>query len=200
MYAACGSRDWAGTSPTSPPQQPQGRPCCSRARTGAPDGISGGAFWSTAARQPRLHVTRPPPRSSRTASDVSCEHIADAGEGKRRVKTVFTPRMHTQQARGGQIGAGDVMDAVRSGRQIAWMRAREAEPSKSLCGRQPKRRLFARRRWTTCDGRTTPQVSRGASACMRGCNSPATARQRQLCAMRWRLADVKIGAESSMNA
>ena len=198
MYAACGSRDWAGTSHTSPPQQPQGRPCCSRARTGAPDGISGGAFWSTAARQPRLHVTSPPPRSSRTASDVSCEHIADAGEGKRWAKTVLATRMHTQQARGGQIGAGDAMNAVRSGRQIAWTRAHEAAPSTSLCGRQPEECLFVRRRWTTCDGRTTTQVSRGASARMRGCNAPATARKRQLCAMRWRLAEVKIAAQSSI--
>ena len=198
MYVACESRERALTSPARPPQQPQGRPCCSRARTAAPDGASGGASWASAARQTRLYVTCRSPRSGRAALDVTCEHIAGAGEGKRWVKTVFTPRMHTQQARGRQIGAGDAMDAVRSGRQIAWMRAREAEPSKSLCGRQPKRRLFARRRWTTCDGRTTPQVSRGASACMRGCHSPATARQRQLCVMRWRLAEVKIAAETSI--
>ena len=188
----------AQTSPARPPQQPQGRPCRSRARTGAPDGVSGGASWASAARQTRLYVTRPPPRSSRTALDVTCEHIADAGEGKRWVKTVFTLRLHEQQARGGQIGACDAMDAVRSGRQIAWTRAHEAAPSTSLCGRQPEERLFVRRRWTTCDGRTMPQVSRGASACMRGCNSPATARQRQLCAMRWRLAEVKIAAQSSI--
>ena len=142
MYAACGSRDWADTSPTSPPRQPHGSPSRSWARTGAPDGISGGAFWGTAARQPRLHVTSPPPRSSRTASDVSCEHIADAGEGKRWVKTVFTLRLHEQQARGGQIGACDAMDAVRRGGQIAWKQWREASPSTSHCSRQAKERLF----------------------------------------------------------
>merc|ERR1719478_1089877 len=55
VYAACGSRDWAGTSPTSPPRQPHGSR--NRARTGAPDGISGGAFWTSAARQTRLYFT-----------------------------------------------------------------------------------------------------------------------------------------------
>ena len=165
MYVACESRVRALTSPARPPQQPQGRPCCSRARTAAPDGASGSASWASAARQTRLYVTCRSPRSGRAALDVTCEHIADAGEGKRWVKTVFTPRMHNQQARDGQIGARDVMDAVRSGRQIAWTRGHEASPSTSLCGRQPEERLFARRRWTTCDGRPMPQVSRGARAC-----------------------------------
>ena len=119
VYAACGSRDWAGSSPTSPPRQPHGSPSRSRARTGAPDGISGGAFWTSAARQTRLYVTFPSPRSGRIASDVSCEHIADAGEGKRGVNSEFTLRMHNQQARGGQIGAGDAMDAVEMGRRTA---------------------------------------------------------------------------------
>ena len=166
MCVACESRERALTSPARPPQQPQGRPCRSRARTGAPDGISGGASWASAARQTRLYVTCRSPRSGRAALDVTCEHIAGAGEGKRWVKTVLTPRMHNQQARGGQIGAGDAMDAVERGGQIAWTRAHEAAPSTSLCGRQPEERLFVRRRWTTCDGRTAPQVSRGARACI----------------------------------
>ena len=165
VYVASGSRDRAGTSPARPPPQPQGSPCRSRARTGAPDGISGGASWASAARQTRLYVTCRSPRSGRAALDVTCEHIAGAGEGKRWVKTVFTPRMHTQQTPGGQIGAGDAMDAVRSVRQIAWTQGHEASPSTSHCSRQPEERLFARRRWTACDCRTMPQVSRGARAC-----------------------------------
>ena len=143
MYVASESRARAGTSPARSPLQPQGGPCRSRARTGAPDSMSGGAFWASAARQPRLYVTSPSPRSGRIASDVSCEHIAGAGEGKRWVKTVFTPRMHTQQTPGGQIGAGDAMDAVRSVRQIAWThQGHEASPSTSHCSRQPEERLL----------------------------------------------------------
>ena len=94
------------------------------------------------ARQTRLGVTFPRPRSGRKASDVSCEHIADAGEVKRWVNSTFTPRMHNQQARGGQIGAGDAMGAVRRGGRTAWTQGREASPSTSLCGRQPEERLF----------------------------------------------------------
>ena len=102
VYVASGSRARAGTSPARPPLQPQGGPCRSRARTGAPDGISGGASWASAARQTRLYVTRRTPRSSRTALDVTCEHIADAGEGKRWVKTSFHRRIGEKHTKDGQ--------------------------------------------------------------------------------------------------
>ena len=107
------------TSPARPPQQPKGGPRRSRARTGAPDGVSGGASWASAARQTRLGVTRLAPRSSRTPLDPACEHIADAGEGKRIAKTVFAPRLPDWQTKGGRIGAGEAMDAVRMGRRTA---------------------------------------------------------------------------------
>ena len=102
VYVASGSRARAGTSPARPPPQPQGGPCRSRARTGAPDGISGGASWASAARQTRLYVTRRAPRSSRTALDVTCEHIADAGEGKRWVKTHIHRRIGEKHTNAGQ--------------------------------------------------------------------------------------------------
>ena len=166
MCVACESRARALTSPARPPQQPQGRPCRSRARTGAPDGISGGASWASAARQTRLYVTRRTPRSSRTALDVTCEHIADAGEGKRGPKLIFTVVLVKSTRKTGRVWAGNAMNAVRSVRQIAWQQGREAAPSTSCCSRQPKERLFARRRCTACDCRAMPQVRRGARACM----------------------------------
>ena len=165
MYVASESRARAGTSPARPPLQPQGGPCRSRARTGAPDGMSGGASWASAARQTRLYATRPHPRSSHAPLDPACDHTADAGEGKRWGKTVLTPRMHEQQTPGGQIGAGDAVNVMVIWGEIASQQGSEASPSTSLCGRQPEERLFVRRRWTTCDGRTMPQVSRGARAC-----------------------------------
>ena len=165
MCVACGSRDWADTSPTSPPRQPHSSPSPSRARTGAPGGISGGASQGPAARQTRLDVTRPHPRSGRTVLDVTCAHNADAGEGKQGVETSFYARMHEQQTPGGQIGAGDAVNVMVIWGEIASQQGSEASPSTSLCGRQPEERLFVRRRWTTCDGRTMPQVSRGARAC-----------------------------------
>ena len=102
VYAACGSRDWADTSPTSPPRQPHGSPSRSRARTGAPDGISGGASQGPAARQTRLHNTQRSPGSGRTALDVICEHNADAGEGKQGVEIQFYARMHKNHAKDGR--------------------------------------------------------------------------------------------------
>ena len=165
MCVACGSRDWADTSPTSPPRQPHSSPSPSRARTGAPGGISGGASQGPAARQTRLDVTRPHPRSGRTVLDVTCAHNADAGEGKQGVEINFYARMHEQQTPGGQIGAGDAVNVIVIWGEIASQQGSEASPSTSLCGRQPEERLFVRRRWTTCDGRTMPQVSRGARAC-----------------------------------
>ena len=102
VYTACGSRDWAGTSPTSPPRQPQSCPCSSRARTGAPHGVSGGASQGPAARQTRLHNTQRSPGSGRTALDVICEHNADAGEGKQGVEINFYARMHKKHAKDGR--------------------------------------------------------------------------------------------------
>ena len=164
VYVASGSRARAGTSPARPPPQPQGGPCRSRARTGASDGISGGASWASAARQTRLYVTWRTPRSSRTALDVTCEHIADAGEGKRWSKLVLTVVLVKSTRKPGRVGACDALNAVASGRQIAWKQGREAAPSTSRCSRQPEERLFARRRRTACDCRTMPQVSRRARA------------------------------------
>ena len=103
VYIACGSRDWAGTSPTSPPRQPHSSPSPSRARTGAPGGISGGASQGPAARQTRLEVTRPHPRSGRAVLDVTCAHNADAGEGKQGVEINFYARMHKKHAKDGHV-------------------------------------------------------------------------------------------------
>ena len=158
------------TGRTQAPQalhgSPHGSPSRSRARTGAPHGVSGGASQGPAARQTRLDVTRPHPRSGRTVLDVTCAHNADAGEGKQGVETSFYARMHEQQTPGGQIGAGDAVNVMVIWGEIASQQGSEASPSTSLCGRQPEERLFVRRRWTTCDGRTMPQVSRGARACV----------------------------------
>ena len=97
---------------------------------------------------------------------------------------------------GGQIGAGDAMDAVRRGGQIAWMQGRAASPSTSHCVQQPEEPLSCALVLEQPAGvQATPQMSRGAGASVRGCNPPAEARQRQVCAMRWRLAAVKIAIQ-----
>ena len=166
MCVACESRVRSLTSHARPPQQPQGHPCRSRARTGAPHGVSGGASQGPAARQTRLDVTRPHPRSGRAVLDVTCAHNADAGEGKQGVEINFYARECTKSTqKTGMFMVGDAMNAAGNRGRIARKQGREASPSTSVCGRQPKERLFARRRWTTCDGRTMPQVSRGARAC-----------------------------------
>ena len=102
LCVACESRLRALTSHARPPQQPQGHPCRSQARTGAPHGVSGGASQGPAARQTRLHDTQRSPRSGRAALDVICEHNADAGEGKQGVEINFYARMHKKHAKDGR--------------------------------------------------------------------------------------------------
>ena len=74
----------------------------SRARTGAPDGTFGGASQDPAARKIRFDVTQRSPRSGRAALDVTCEHNADAGEGKQGVEIQFYARMHKNHAKDGR--------------------------------------------------------------------------------------------------
>ena len=80
MYVACTPQGRAEISPTHTPQQPQGCPCRSRAHTGAPDGISGGASWRTVARQTRIGASLSTTRMSPIASEVNCAHDGDASE------------------------------------------------------------------------------------------------------------------------
>ena len=103
MCVACESRFRALTSHARPPQQPQGCACRSRAHTGAPHGVSGGASQGPAARQTRFDVTRPHPRSGRAVLDVTCAHNADAGEGKQGVEINFYARMHKKHAKDGHV-------------------------------------------------------------------------------------------------